>query len=58
MTEATVAAMGWVHASGATQVEAFIEPANNNSIKLAERHAFERTEEMQDGALRFVRQLQ
>ncbi len=57
MTEATLAAMAWVRANGATQVEAFIDPANINSIRLVERHAFERTEEMQDGALRFVRHL-
>lgn len=58
MTEATLAAMAWVRANGATHVEAFIDPANNNSIRLVERHAFERTEEMQDGALRFVRHLE
>ena len=57
MTEATLAAMAWVRANGATQVEAFIDPANNNSIRLVERHGFERTEEMQDGALGFVRHL-
>jgi RimJ/RimL family protein N-acetyltransferase len=55
MTEATWSAMAWAHVNGATQVEAFIDLANKNSIRLVERHAFVRTEEMQDGAVRFVR---
>ncbi|MEL6983275.1 MAG: GNAT family N-acetyltransferase [Actinomycetota bacterium] len=57
MSEATVAALAWVRRAGSTQVEAFIEPANENSIEFAERHAFERTGEVQDGALRFVKRL-
>ena len=55
MTEATSAAMAWAHANGATHVEAFIDPANDRSIRLVERHGFERTDESQDGALRFVK---
>lgn len=57
MSEATSAALSWAGANGATRVEAFIEPANANSIRLVERQAFVRTDEVRDGALRFVKDL-
>ena len=55
MAEACRAGLAWV--SGASQVQAFIDPANIASIKLAERLGFRTSGEMVGQALRYVTDL-
>lgn len=58
MTEAAVEALRWVHeASGAMAVEAFIEPENTASIRIARRLGLSPTGEHTDGADRYYRAL-
>lgn len=57
MSEATVAALAWIRAAGSTEVEAFIEPGNKNSIVFARRHGFEPTGDELGSARRFVKLL-
>ena len=55
MSEASLLAMDWLRGwPGCTQVEAFIEPANLTSIKLATRLGLQPTGEVSDGAARYV----
>lgn len=54
MTEATGAALRWIRATGCSQVEAFIEVANANSVRFAERLGFRHTGETTDTTMRFL----
>lgn len=55
MTEASLSALGWLaDRPGCTQVEAFIEPANLASIRLAARLGLSPTGETEDGAARYA----
>lgn len=55
MTEASLLAMAWLCARpGCTQVEAFIEPANLASARLAARLGLRPTGEVSDGAARYA----
>lgn len=55
MSEASLLAMDWLRGgTGCTQVEAFIEPANLASIKLATRLGLQPTGEVCDGAARYA----
>ncbi len=57
MSEATEAVFEWARNAGCTEVEAFIDPGNINSIAFAERNGFKLTGEITDQAERFVRSL-
>ena len=54
MTEAARAAISWRHDNDATEIEAFIEPENGESIALAQRLGMTPTEECSEGARRYV----
>ncbi|MDP3749325.1 MAG: GNAT family N-acetyltransferase [Phenylobacterium sp.] len=55
MTEAAVVAVSWLAARpGAVEVEAFVEPANLASVRLALRLGLSATGETEDGADRYV----
>jgi ribosomal-protein-alanine N-acetyltransferase len=55
MTEASLMAMAWLAGRpGCTQVEAFIDPANLASIRLATRLGLRPTGESEDGAGRYA----
>lgn len=55
MTEASLLAMEWLRGRpDCTQVEAFIEPANLASVKLATRLCLQPTGEVSDGAARYA----
>ncbi len=51
--EASGLALSWVFARGAEAAEAFIEPANEASIRLVERLGFS-AEEIEEGLIRYV----
>lgn len=54
MTEAAVLALNWLRQRpGAVEAEAFIEPANNRSVRLIERLGLAATGETVDGADRY-----
>ena len=55
MSEASQAAFEWVCSTGCAELEAFIEPANSNSIAFAERNGFRSTEQVVDLAVRYVK---
>jgi len=57
MTEAAETAISWRRERGTTEIEAFIEPANTASIKLAERLGMHPTEQFSDGARRYRKPL-
>lgn len=57
MSEALQAAFEWVRSTGCAELEAFIEPANSNSIAFAERNGFRSTEQVVDLAVRYVKPL-
>lgn len=52
-TEAAKAAMNWAQDNGALGIEAFIEPANEASIALAERLNLKATGQFSEGAQRY-----
>lgn len=54
-TEASRLALSWCFASGSESIEAFIEPANAMSIRLAVRLGFERSEQGSGEVARYVR---
>ena len=53
-SEASRLALSWLRAAGCEQVEAFIEPLNQPSIRLFERLGFESAGAGADGTIRFV----
>ena len=55
MSEASQAAFEWVRSTGCAELEAFIEPANSNSIACAERNGFRSTAQVVDLAARYVK---
>jgi ribosomal-protein-alanine N-acetyltransferase len=54
MQEAVAAALGWLRQSGVSTVEAFIEPENEPSVRLAGRFGFASTGLIRDRAERFL----
>lgn len=52
MMEACREALAWL--ADASQVQAFIDPANTASIRMAERLGFRETDDMAEGARRYV----
>ena len=55
MFEACEAAIDWAFTEvGASTIEAFVDPANNASSRLAERLGFSITGEVEDGAHRYL----
>jgi ribosomal-protein-alanine N-acetyltransferase len=53
MTEAAKAAIEWRRSNGATEIEAFIEPENSDSISLALRLGMRATNKFSEGAQRY-----
>lgn len=53
MTEASQAAIDWRRDTGASEIEAFIEPENGASIALVTRLGLSATEDYSDGAQRY-----
>lgn len=53
MTEAATAAIKWRCDNGATEIEAFIDPANTESIALALRLGMNKTNTFSEGAQRY-----
>jgi RimJ/RimL family protein N-acetyltransferase len=46
--------LSWAFSRGSECVEAFIEPANVRSLRLAKRLGFERSDESKGGPARYV----
>jgi len=53
MSEACRAAIAWCQLKGASQIEAFIEPANTPSVLLASALGMQATDTFSDGARRY-----
>lgn len=53
-SEASRIALSWAFSTGSESVEAFIEPLNSESIRLAERLGFERSHQPEHGPARYV----
>ncbi len=52
--EASLIALSWSFSVGSESVEAFIEPANSRSVRLAKRLGFERADHPTGGPVRYV----
>jgi RimJ/RimL family protein N-acetyltransferase len=53
-SEASRISLSWAFSRGSECVEAFIEPANVRSLRLAKRLGFERSDESKGGPARYV----
>jgi len=53
-SEASRIALSWAFSTGSESVEAFIEPLNRESLRLAERLGFERSHQPESGPARYV----
>lgn len=54
MSEAALAAIEWSRDKGAVEIEAFIEPENDASIRLAHRLDMAATDTFSEGAQRYL----
>ena len=57
MYEAANEAIDWQQRCGASEIEAFVDPANLESIRLTERLGLQPTSLLVDGARRYLRTL-
>jgi len=57
MTEAAMKAQEWIKSQGSSQVEAFVESENLQSVRLTKRLGLQPTNRFADGAQRYLRKL-